>query len=196
MLQLHHIGGRKIKNASDIDNAVPLCLTCHAEVHLITNMGNAISPNELKAIRNQVYKEHTVHLVPTIDYRPFQKKIELPEVGFRLQHVLGSWPAKVFLTVFFAIDGKSHEVAKDYYNGRRPWHLNTHTIHTGHFPVPPIAWEHYQQNAEVTAVFQVQIQDSLEYRHELLDVAWTLTRRPDRSVPPDNWFFEPSPPQT
>ncbi len=46
-IQLHHIVPQAQGGPDDIDNAIPVCLDCHAEIESRSNMGRHFSPSEL-----------------------------------------------------------------------------------------------------------------------------------------------------
>jgi hypothetical protein len=56
-------------NKNDIDNGMPLCFDCHAAIGHYNYghpRGNKYSLPELKIRRDQVYDEHTCHLISPV----------------------------------------------------------------------------------------------------------------------------------
>lgn len=89
---------------NNIGNGMPLCYDCHAKIGHYNRehpRGNKYKPRELKARMDQIYDEHTRHLVPGVHFWLDQTKADgitkhqLPFVGFRMQHLSDSLPAKV-----------------------------------------------------------------------------------------------------
>lgn len=53
-MQIHHIDENPENN--DLDNLIPLCLTCHSKVHLKSQMGTIYTPALLKKYRDDKIK--------------------------------------------------------------------------------------------------------------------------------------------
>jgi hypothetical protein len=74
-IEVAHLPGRR--TSSNIDDAVPLCFDCHAKMEHYNYMhrrGKKYSPEEVRARRDQVYDEHTSHLVPLVIYQLRRRK--------------------------------------------------------------------------------------------------------------------------
>ncbi len=56
MLQVHHILEESRGGSSDEENAIPLCVTCHIDVHTKTPFAQRFSPDELREHRDRVYR--------------------------------------------------------------------------------------------------------------------------------------------
>ena len=65
-IELAHIGNPE---DNDIDNAIPVCYDCHAEMGMYNERhprGTKLRPEEIKARREQIYERHTRHYVAPI----------------------------------------------------------------------------------------------------------------------------------
>jgi len=63
------------RNRSDIENAIPLCFDCHGAIghyNVQHPRGRKYSSCELRSRRDQVYEQHTRHLVSPTNYRVTQ----------------------------------------------------------------------------------------------------------------------------
>lgn len=188
-IEVHHIDQN---GPEEIDNAIPLCYVCHAQVGRYDDQhprGTKWRPDALKARREQVYEEFTRHLVPPVHYEITQKlpsgpgRRRLPDVGFRLAHLGDSLPVQVLVNVTIIRDGdRGGAPDKDYYAGKKRWRLNPRFAHHGHFEVPvPLPPEVHRLETEVRIV----IIDCFEREHALLPVGWVYV--PDANA----WYFEP-----
>jgi len=120
-----------------------LCYNCHAEYgHYNPNhpRGNKYKEQEIKKRRDQIYEEHTRHLVPVIDFQITQEKpssglFELPRVGFRIGHVENSLSVWVLVNVRVFL-GNNESGAKDGpYFGKQRWSINPRQHFFGNFRI-------------------------------------------------------------
>ena len=79
-IELHHITPRSEGGTDEIDNCVPLCFDCHAEVeHYNTKhpRGRKFTPGELKAHRDQWYGrfKQSGHDIPKTDYVELDRQV-------------------------------------------------------------------------------------------------------------------------
>lgn len=91
--------------SSNLDNAIPLCFDCHAAIGHYNRQhprGRKYSGRELKARREQVYEQHTRHLVPPVMYLLKQEGRTLPDVGFHISNFGNTYPVKARVQVTLA----------------------------------------------------------------------------------------------
>lgn len=163
-IELAHIDPkRKPKSGTgDIDNAIPVCPNCHAELDAISEgHGTKYKPEETKARRDQVYEEHTRHLVPPIAFEPtqdagkpfvatdekgnivkddngnpviLQPQVKLPEVRAEMKHLSDCLPVRVLLELRICFKGEDLGPPEaPIYSGKRTWNMNPREGFSGHF---------------------------------------------------------------
>ncbi|MDW7551543.1 HNH endonuclease [Pseudoalteromonas peptidolytica] len=54
-IQVHHIIERSNGGTNEVDNLIPICISCHSSVHTKTQMTRGFTANELKRSRDNVY---------------------------------------------------------------------------------------------------------------------------------------------
>lgn len=195
-IEIHHIE----KNSSDdIDNLMPLCFTCHADVEHYNEKhpkGNKYRIKELKTRRNQIYEKYTRHLVPPIsfgftqtieDAPPNTQKRKLPNIGFYLRHEGIMNPVRVLikLKVFLGEKNITEDIkyGKGYYNGKRPWKLNPQFRYkNANFNLP-----NHVKNSEddILILPEVTIIDEFDRPHKLLSYGHRYDRKGKY------WYAEP-----
>lgn len=190
---IHHIDPRE---RATIDNAIPLCLQCHANIQKYNAMhpiGEKYRLKELKVKRDQIYEEQTKHLKPKIDYEITQVIRdrdtalpigirELPDVGFTIFHRGDSLPVKAKVLAKVFLGGRFFAHVGDGYDGKTLWDLNPALGTQGHFYISNKAVES-EEPLEIRV--KVTIVDQLEREHEELPVAWLYKRSANR------WVFQP-----
>jgi hypothetical protein len=191
-IEVAHIDAR---GGNNIDNAIPLCFDCHTEIgHYNPNhpKGRKYNKAELKTRRNQVYEEHTRHLIPPLEYRPFQTwrnpdiVYQLPKVGFFLWHQSDSNPVRVRIKVGLSQRALSIGPPKTegHYDGAYRWNLNPRQVYFGWFELPEqVAVE---KKEAIVARIDVEVIDIYERSHQFLPVGFVI----DFEKGPD-WFAEP-----
>lgn len=55
-LQVHHVDEKAQGGTDDYDNLIPVCLTCHSDVHTRRPFARRFTQNELRQHRDQVYR--------------------------------------------------------------------------------------------------------------------------------------------
>ena len=175
-------------HSSDLDSAIPLCFDCHAAIGHYNReqpRGRKYTIVELKARRDQIYEQHTRHLVPPVLYRLEQGHRKLPDVGFHISNLGNTYPVKARIRVtlaqgsqIFGPPGHGH------YDGAHLWNLNPGFGVNGHFAVPA---EALSGNDALRARIDVTLIDIYERPHTLLPVGYV-----HRKGPGDDWYFEPS----
>ena len=179
------------KRSTDIDDAMPLCFDCHAAIgHYNTEhpRGRKYTNAELKARRNQVYDEHTRHLVPSLTYRVHQEGFDLPKVGFSVVHE-GNAPAvrlRVVLDTYINGVLDNSTATYEMYRGGLAWNLNPGNAVFGNFDVPPVACE---DGTDLRVGVDVVVRDVYEREHSLLPVAYVFLRNSKA------WYLDPIDPQ-
>jgi len=191
-IEIAHIIPKKKGGPGDIDNAIPLCFDCHSEIGRYNDehpKGNKYRPRELKARREQIYEEHTRHLVPPIWFDitqdlPNGQKRHLPDVGIDVMHRGDSLPVKFSVAVQAFLGDKDLGIVKtSQYTGERLWNLNPRFGVTGHFSVPD---EVIESNERLELKVNVTVIDQYEREHQLLPLGWVYMR--DRN----SWYLEPA----
>ena len=138
-IEVAHIDSR---DDNDIDNAVPLCYDCHAEIGRYNAehpRGNKYKPPELKARRDQIYERYTKHLVPplNIELGPVYNENNdpnRPRVRTSITHRSDSNPVRIKI-IMNAYVGEVNEgtIENRYYSGDIPWNLTPRLNVTGSF---------------------------------------------------------------
>ena len=183
-IEIAHIGSRR---DNDIDNGIPLCYDCHAKIghyNLEHPKGNKYKPEELKARREQVYEEHTTHLIPPIHFWLDQTKADgksshiLPFVGFRIQHYGATLPARLRVEAKVLLGGRDLGLVNDpsgYYTGATIWNINPHIFFWGGFS---ISQEQFARSAteELKIEVRMTLLDQFERSHRLLPQCYRWVR--------------------
>lgn len=185
-IELHHIVPQSAGGSDDEDNAMPLCFDCHAKVgHYESTQprGNKFKPGELKRRREQVYEEHTRHLVPALNYVVVQGDRKLPDVGFGITHLGDAPPARVAVMIDVYVDGllHNHPALDSLYRGGFRWNLNPKSGVQGHFPIVDAAVEAKDLRASV----QLEVSDVYDRVHTLLPVTYVYGREQRE------WWLDP-----
>ena len=175
---------------SDIDNAIPLCFDCHADVgHYNTKhpRGRKYSILELKARRDQIYEQHTRHLVSPVEVQITQTGRMLPDVGFVLQNLGDAYPVRVRVVVTLFQGDRSYGSPETagHYDGRLLWNLNPLFRVNGHFNLPEIALRNESQ--PIKARFDLTVIDLYGREHKPLPGGFVHPLAPGA-----DWYFEPS----
>jgi hypothetical protein len=184
-IEVAHLPGKE--SISDIDDAIPLCFDCHAEIGNYNRShpkGKRYGVKELKARRDQVYDKYTSHLVPPVDYRLTQQGRRLPDVGFVINNLGDRYPVQVRVKIVLACGTYRQLLASDHYNGKHLWNLNARQGVGGHFPVPA---DLFSGNECLRARVDVALMDIYKREHQLLPIGYVHTKKPN-----DEWFGEPS----
>ena len=190
-IEVAHIDPKE-KGGKNIDNAIPLCYDCHAEIgryNIEHPRGSKYRPSELKARREQIYERYTRHLVPPIMFRVTQviaggtQKRKLPDVGFNISHLGDSHLIKVKVEARVKLGEKDLGMLKGHYGGEKLWNLNPRFTIFGHVNIPKQAAES-DERLEIDVT--VTIIDEYEREHRLLPMGWVYMRDSN------SWFIEPS----
>jgi len=186
-IEVAHLPGKE--SSSDIEDAMPLCFQCHAEIGHYNKMhprGKSYRIEELKARRNQVYDKHTAHLVPPVQYELTQQGgRKLPDVGFQIHNVGDTYPVQARITITLAqAPTYSQVVPSKHYNGTHLWNLNPRQGIYGHFQVSP---EILNNSERLRAKIAVTLVDTYRREHVLLPMGYIHGLKPD-----DQWYAEPS----
>ena len=174
--------------SSDPDNAIPLCFDCHAAIGHYNRehpRGRKYTISELKTRRDQVYEEHTRHLVPPVQYMLQQRNSTLPKVGFHITNLGNTYPVKAKVRVTLAQGNHLLGVpASGYYDGTYSWNLNPHLGVVGHFDI-----QGYEKSSmeRLRVKIDITLVDIYERPHALLPVGYVL-----QSGAVNEWYLEPS----
>jgi len=109
MLQLHHIVPESKGGASDADNLIPICLTCHSDVHTDRPFTRRFTDEELKQHRDIVFSlvESGKLVAPTIGNEFFAKYQGIEIGDFARQSGLPSFPSEA-IDVLVAASKSKH----------------------------------------------------------------------------------------
>ena len=183
-IELAHIQPKKRKGSEHIDNAIPLCYDCHGEIGKYNKdhpKGNKYRPDELKTRRNQIYEEHTRHLVPPIHHRLTQsydgRKWSFPKVGFILIHAGQSLPVKVLVGISILL-GKASlgGLASKHYCEKKAWNMNPGLAYVGGFNLPE---KTAKSKEHVAVTVNITIIDQYERPHRLLPTDYIYRKAED-----------------
>ena len=164
----------------------------HAEIGRYNDAhprGNKYRIKELKMRREQIYEEHTRHLVPPIIFRLAPRKGEsrvsiLPKVIFIVENHGIHLPTRLRVKVrlFLGSDEVEWKVSP-YYSGHITWNLNAGHNFRGNFEVPK---ECVDSPKNLRGEVQVTVIDQYDRPHELLPACFTYVRHKN------HWFTEPT----
>ena len=175
--------------SSDIDNAIPLCFDCHAAIGHYSDRhprGRKYTIKELKARRDQVYEQHTRHLVPPVHYKLIQGGRKFPEVGFEISNLGQTYPVRARVNVTLVQGSRSFDpITSGHYNGKYMWNLNPGFVIREHFKVPSEILKNLEE--WLRAKIDVTLIDIHGREHTLLPAGYIHTLKPQ-----DDWYFEPS----
>jgi len=190
-IEIAHIIPKGKGGSEDIDNAIPLCFDCHAEIGKYNKehpKGNKYRSRELKTRREQIYEEQTYHFVPPIYFEitqnlPNGRKRKLPDVGFNITHAGDSLPVKVLVITRIFLEDKNLGIPKKgHYSGKEFWNMNPRLGYGAHFGVPG---EVVKSTKCLEIKVEVTIIDQYNRNHPLLPVGWVYMR--DKN----SWYAEP-----
>jgi len=190
-IEIAHISN---KAGNNIDNGIPLCYDCHAKIGHYNRehpRGNKYKVDELKARREQIYEEHTRHLVPPIHFFLTQTKVnntqhEIPFIGFLLQHLGDSLPVKIRVEAKTILGEEDLGIVADpsgYYTGVVKWNINPRILFWGGFSIPRERFN--QENLKVEV--RITIIDQFDREHKLLPQCWRWVGTGN----PPFWNLEP-----
>lgn len=190
-IEFAHLPGKE--NSDDIDDGIPVCSGCHIKINAYSvehPKGTKYKAEELRRRREQVYEEHTRHLVPPIRYEitqdlPDGQKRSFPDVGFNITHLGNSLPVRLLVgTEIFLGDKclKKPKEGTEHYSTEKPWNLNPRSGYRCPFRVPDQA---VASNERLEIRIHVTITDQYGKPHRLLPVGWVYVR--DKN----SWYAEP-----
>ena len=186
------------KRSNNIDNGIPLCYDCHAKIGHYNSQhprGNKYKSEELKARREQIYEEHTRHLIPPIHFSLNQTKADgqtrhnLPFVGFHLRHFGDALPVQIKVEAKIIVAGEELGIINDqsgYYTGAVKWNLNPRTFFWGGFNLPQEIVNRLPAD-QLRIEIRVTIIDQFDREHKMLPQCWTWV---SNRTPPF-WNLEP-----
>lgn len=173
--------------ASDIDNAMPLCFDCHADIGHYNRdhpRGRRYGLRELKARRDQVYEQHTRHLVPPVLFELQQGRRVLPDVGFRITNLGNTYPVRALVQITIAQAARRFVPSASQYNGKVHWNLNPGFGVDGHFDISAFAPSTVRS---LRARIDVTLVDIYLRSHQLLPVGYIYD-----AARHTDWYLEPS----
>jgi hypothetical protein len=188
LIELHHIVPAGDGGPDTEENAMPLCFDCHARVgHYNTSQprGLKYKETELKKRRDQIYEEHTRHLVPPIAYEVFDRGLpKVADLGFRVKNTGNTWPVRLRVIVDVFIDGELllKPWSDPLYRGLVLWNLNPGHGMNGHVELVPEAKD---PTRKLRVGVHVTVIDIYEREHKLLPVTWAF------DYDAKSWWFDP-----
>jgi hypothetical protein len=181
---------------SDIDSAIPLCFDCHAAVGHYNRAhprGRRYNTEDLRARRDQVYEQHTRHLVPPVTYTVSQGGRSLPNVGFSIDNPGNTYPIRVRVSIQVIhvstnygppLTAGTGDVSP-HYSGTYLWNLSARQGVRGHFHVPREVPLHGSE--PLRARVDLVLIDIYEREHRLLPTGFIKPLDSNR-----DWYFEPA----
>jgi hypothetical protein len=173
------------KESSHIDDAMPLCFDCHTAIEHYNPdhpKGKKYSRAELKSRRDQVYDEHTSHLVSPVVCRLTQ----LPSVRFEIVNTGDRHPVQARVRIGLRQGRRSLGlVSSPHYNGTYLLNLNPGKGFNGHFEIPRKAVS--TGGEPLRARIDITLVDIYRREHKLLPEGYIHPLQPD-----SDWYFEPS----
>jgi hypothetical protein len=189
-IEIAHINPAKKRNAGDIDNAIPVCYHCHADLGRYFTKhpkGTKYKDEEIKKRRDQVYEQYTNHLVPALLTSVLPAP--LPRVIFKITPSGRFIPVQVKGIIHAFLDGEdlgAIEDSKPYYAGRIKWNLNPGVGFVGNFALPQKPGKIYAEGKDLQLELRITVIDPYEREHILLPVCFTY------NWTNKNWFLEPA----
>ena len=188
----HHIK-QEGNDTGNIENAIPLCLNCHGEINRYNiehPVGTDYKIKEIKARRDQIYEKYTRHLVPPLNYSPFQRDGDYTEnhldfVRFQIAHLGDSLPVRITIEAKIILGGEDRGLVPDtngYYSGETEWNLNPRRTVVGGFHLPA---DVANSDLELKIELRVTIIDQYGRKHRELPLCWRYIR--ERNL----WNLEP-----
>ena len=190
-IELHHIIPKKHDGKGTVDNAIPVCYECHAMLghyNIEHPKGNKFREKEQQARRDQIYEEHTRHLIPPIFYEVTQDykehKYEFPKIGFAVKHHGHVLPSRLLVYMRVFSNGKEKDeyiVTKSgLYHGSEYWYLNPFAEFYGYFKV----LEELGCNmASIIVIAEVAVVDAYGRAHKRLPALWKYRQEENKWVP-------------
>lgn len=187
-IELHHLEENlPPREVNRIDNAMPVCYDCHADLERSkanSPRGSKYNIVELKARREQVYEEHTRHMVPIINYGPLNDpNMQFPNVRFHLHNTDGGLPVYAKCRVEIYVSRQLFGTPVRHYSGKKLWTCNPGLVALGWFslgqgrhlqkdpnyqgPTPDQA-----QGKDVRLKVYLTIVDPFDREHDRLPVEW------------------------
>jgi HNH endonuclease len=170
-VNVHHIHQEADGGANTIENAICLCLRCHAEAgHFNPRhpMGTKYSPDELRAHRDQWWQHCAKHpeepFQPTLDvsYKSILRSAELHRYHLlitytnQFKEAQAGWKVQVFIPAFVPVDSMECDRYEKSINGTRYnvfEHESSEKVYPGEtvevIPSMNVFYIEYQMNQQV-----------------------------------------------
>jgi hypothetical protein len=176
--------------SSDIENAIPVCYYCHADLGRYFDghpRGTKYKDDEIKKRRDQIYERYTSQLVPGL--LPRILPADLPRVVFSIFPVGRFIPVQVKGIIDVFLDGEalgSIKSQKPYYSGEIIWNLNPGIGFIGNFNLPDKCSKTENKGKDLQLELNLTVIDPYEREHVLLPVCFTY------DWAGNSWFLEPT----
>lgn len=172
-IEVAHLPGKE--NSDNIDDGIPVCSYCHIKMNAYDPKhpkGTKYKIEELIRRREQIYEEHTRHLVPPIHFEitqnlPNRQKRRFPDIGFNISHLGDSLSVKALVVAKIYLGGKFLKEPGGHYSGEEFWNMNPRMGYQGHFEVH----EAVESTDRLEIKVYVTIVDQYERHHKLLPVS-------------------------
>jgi hypothetical protein len=178
-IEVAHIDPKlKGPKSSEIENAIPVCYHCHADLGRYYDghpRGTKYKDEEIKMRRDQVYERYNRRLVPALVLKVLSA--ELPKVIFGVLPVGRFIPVQVKGVVNVFLDGEdlgAIESSKPYYAGQIIWNLNPGVGFVGNFTLPEKCCNIDGKGKDLQLEVKMKVIDPYEREHVLLPVCFTF----------------------
>lgn len=135
-IEIAHIDDR---SDNRFDNGIPVCYDCHVKMGSYNDLhprGNKLTPEEIKARREQIYDKHTRSYLAPIQYMIHQDgPWKYPDVGFTVENLSDYLATQLRISVQGLLNKEKVDLrlADPLYRGRKIWNVNPRRQINGHF---------------------------------------------------------------
>lgn len=186
-------------SGNDIDNAIPVCYSCHSEIgkyNIKHPRGTKYKVKELKERREQIYEKYTAHLVPPIQYiitnyinpyNPLLGRREYPDITFNITNMSKYLPIRLFITLRAILNGKNVnlDLPSGHYTGDKTWNPNVGLTVNGHFRIRNRTLQKLKPKDKLEIRVKMKLIDKWNRGHERLEDGYVYNQKGGY------WYFEP-----
>lgn len=187
------------KAGNNIDNAIPVCYRCHAEIGRYNNghpRGTKFKAKELRERREQIYEKYTKHLVPPIQYiitnymnpyKPNWGERKYPDITFNITNMSDYLPVKLFITLRGILNRKNVNLRLPigHYTGYKAWNLNPTVSVNGHFNIRNKRLQNLRPGDKLEIKVKIKRIGKWGREHERLEDGYVYNQKGGY------WYFEP-----
>lgn len=186
---------------TDIDNAIPVCYDCHAQIGMYNAQhpkGTKYKSKELKKRREQIYDKYTKQYIAPLHYvisnklNPHEVNSgprQYPKTTFNITNLSDYLPAVLRIQLKGKLNGKYVDLglSKGLYTGAKYWNLNPRRQINGWFEIANKKMVNPKPNDLIEVRVLITIIDVLGREHRLLEDGYTYAHRNGEQF----WYFEP-----